>query len=351
MDAIPSGPFCLSAPRWAAQFFGKPLPSGFRPGSFGGRQPRAGRDLTLRAGTGSPAPLPFPPPWRATWRRAEGGQPHAAQFHRLLDHRHKLWCDVIDRHERVHLALAGRHALQIAAAGGIGIGGGHLRRKIRKPGDAAVAPAEHVVAEKLVEAGIDEEIGPHRLHGLDEGARVRHVAHRVLDAGDVPMAQRQLAHERRAQAVTGARREVVEHHGPVHALGQRIVKVQDGALRQVEVIGRNHHGRVRARVDRVVRERNARFQIHLVRAGIHRDAVVDPADGVAQELPLFLGGNGEEFADAPQQQDAVHPVLNQIVVDPAVRLHVDMAVLVHGRDGRCDPFRVHAFSPFPAPSS
>lgn len=30
MDAIPSGPFCLSAPRWAAQFFGKPLPSGFR---------------------------------------------------------------------------------------------------------------------------------------------------------------------------------------------------------------------------------------------------------------------------------------------------------------------------------
>ena len=31
MDAIPSGPFCLSAPRWAAQIFrGTVPPSGFR---------------------------------------------------------------------------------------------------------------------------------------------------------------------------------------------------------------------------------------------------------------------------------------------------------------------------------
>ena len=108
------------------------------------------------------------------------------------------------------------------------------------------------MAKELVKAGKHQEFRAGSLHLLDEGTGVAHVGHSVLNAHDVGMACGQLQHQIRAEVVAGALGEVVQQHRPLDPLGQGVVEVQNGAVRQAEVVGGNHHGPVGALLQGVV---------------------------------------------------------------------------------------------------
>ena len=101
-------------------------------------------------------------------------------------------------------------ACLMVLAGALGVTGGHLGGEVGKPGNAAVAAAEDVVAKELVKAGKDQEFRAGGLHLLDEGPGVAHVGHGVLNAHDVGMACGQLQHQIRAEVVAGALGEVIQ---------------------------------------------------------------------------------------------------------------------------------------------
>ncbi len=201
---------------------------------------------------------------------------------------------------------------------------GFLREGAGEAGNPALCAQHHAFERDVVEAGEDVEAIAELIDEVGEAAGVRGAFLDGLDVGDAFELTKHIDTD--VDAV--GRRVVVEHDRQRGCLGYGLeVGDQFFRLRHIDH-GRQQHQAVGAELFGVASIGDGATGVEFRHAGDDRNAAVDDLDGALEDLALFVRVERVVLAAGAHDDQAVHAVIDQGVLDTAGVFEVDRQVFV-----------------------
>ena len=179
-----------------------------------------------------------------------------------------------------------------------------------------------VVARVQVEAGL-----------LDDELRLDEVVVRLLDSFD-RLDLGELGHRRRLDIDHDAAGDVVDDHRTVTDRRNGLEVLNDAARRRLRVVRGDNEEAVGTDRVRLLGEMDRFGRRVRAGSGDHSRPVADCADGHAEELEPLVLGQRRRLARGAGDDDAVRPVLDQVVSELGKAVEVDRAVRPKRRHDR-----------------
>ena len=111
-----------------------------------------------------------------------------------------------------------------------------------------------------------------------------------------------------------------------------IIILEDALLSKVEIVGRDDHNCIQALLQCIVGKFNNLIKDHGGGAGDQLNTAVNDLFGECDQFLLLLHGQAEKFADAAEDQNAVHAACDQMVVQFFTGSEIQLTIGGQGSD-------------------
>ncbi len=184
------------------------------------------------------------------------------------------------------------------------------------------------MGEVIVKTGVNLKGGNQRLDQLNQFPGMVHSGDGILKTHDVGMHLGKLKHRCGRNGVSGVVGKIIDIDWAMDFSGQPVVILKQGFSSEMEIVWRENHHRVGARVQTFVGKVDNLLRHHAGRANNQFHTMVDALNGKLCHNAALLHGHREKFAGTSLHQNSVNALFDQIVKKFSLTFQIQSSVFV-----------------------